>query len=506
VVEHATLAAIRVVRRDVPDLPAIRIDVAHGRELSTGWPSERLLARATLEAGGQARARGYVDPGGGWVAGRLKAEKVALPPLAPVLAEQIRVADGELAAVVDVAGPPLVIGHGDVAVDRFGSESPRADGGADPVLAWHRLDARVERAQLAPLDVRLRRLAVAWPYLVLRRDERGLYPRYLLDGGAAAAGPPPHVAVASLALRDGTVFFEDRIVEARYLGSIADLQAELAQLATPPFAVGELRTTGMLNEVSPIRVEGRIDAAGVRLDVEAERLALVPLNGYLTPLTGYVARDGGATVRSEIRLRPDELDAATRLTLSRLDLGQAGEEDLIGSLVGVPFTLAVALMKDYRGRIDLTLPIHGDPSAPGFAVGGVVLRALRDALLGALQSPVRLIGSVLVRDDKIAEIRVEPVPFPPGMARPDARGEAQLDRVAVVLSQAPELAVTLRGQSGPEDPATAREALAQARAAWARSRLLERHGIARARVALGPAGEGLAAAVLVDLAPARGRR
>jgi hypothetical protein len=560
-VAAVSLARARVGAGQASGLPVLAIQAVRGRDLSTTRAGGTLVVAATLASGGRVRGRVTVDPAGPTAAGVLALDDVALTPLAATVTAPIRIDDGRLSGRVRVSGPPVAIGRGTVAVTHFGSVAPR-EGGQDPVLAWDRLDAAIEHVSLAPLDVGLRQLTVSWPYLVVRRDEQGLYPLYLFAAGqeGGTGNRVVRATAADAVIADGTVFFEDRVVTPTYLGSVSGIQSRWKTLAAPPFRVADVALKGRLNEIAPLTVRGRVDATGVRLITDVERLPLVPLNVYLTPATGYVARSGGVTFSTDMTLKPGDVDAATRIALTSLDLGTAGDEDLIGSLVGVPFTLALALMKDYRGRINLDLPIRGNPTAPDFSSRGVVLRAVRDAIVGAISTPLKLIGAVFVRDGIVEEIRVDPLPFLPGRMEPTTHGSEQLDRLAVLLGQSPDLAVTLRGQSGDEDAAALCDlelvgrlesgkpdaterallahlharldasgspppalddeqakrlaalradlvvppdrlaALADARSAWVRARMTERYGVAAKRLRMVPAAGSGPPVVLVELA------
>ena len=565
-VGDVALAKARVDPGQASGFPVVIAHRLHGRDLSSARASGLVVVAATLASGGRVRARGVIDPTAPTFRGTLAFDDVALTPLAAQVASPIKVSDGRASGRVTVGGPPLGLGRGTVTVTHFGSVAPREDG-QDPVLAVDRLDARLDWVRLTPtVALGLRRLAMSWPYLVVRRDEQGLYPVYLFAASqgvvGAAAQPGGFSMVATdAAIADGTVFFEDRVVTPVYLGSVSGIQSRWKTLAAPPFRVADVTLKGLVNELAPLTIRGRVDSSGVRLITDIERLPLVPLNVYLTPATGYVARAGGVNLSTELVLKPGDVDAATRIALTSLDLGTAGDEDLIGSLVGVPFTLALALMKDYRGRINLDLPIRGNPTAPDFSSRGVILRAVRDAIVGAISTPLRLIGAVFTRADGAVEaIQVDPLPFLAGRTEPTARGSGQLDRLAVLLGQSPKLAITLRGQSGDEDATALRDlelvgrfeagnpnaverailahlkalldpagtqpppldedqtkrlaalraqlvvppdrlaALADARSAWVRARLIERYGVAAARLRTAPAAMPGPPAVLVDLA------
>jgi hypothetical protein len=190
-------------------------------------------------------------------------------------------------------------------------------------------------------------------------------------------------------------------------------------------------------------------------------------------------------------LRGSTLDARNDVVLSRLALEERAGDPLAGDL-GVPLTVALALMKDVRGDIHLSLPIHGDFAAQRYRLGSFVADALRRALVGAVSSPVRLLGS-LFRRDEAPRFDLKPVPFEPGTAALGSEGSARIEQIARLLARQPGLRARLIAAPSRADVARLAEreggvtperiaALGDARSAAVAEALVTTHGIASARV------------------------
>src|SRR5207247_264110 len=123
-------------------------------------------------------------------------------------------------------------------------------------------------------------------------------------------------------------------------------------------------------------------------------------------------------MHSEITLDRSELDVDNRIVLSRFGLGGSVEEDFLERELGIPLTLAVALMKDYRGNIELALPFGGNLNSPTFSLRQLVLQAVVHAIRGAVVSPLNDIGRVCLREGLLADLCPEHTPVPAGAERP----------------------------------------------------------------------------------------
>ncbi|MEJ2384680.1 MAG: hypothetical protein P8Y54_09810, partial [Xanthomonadales bacterium] len=63
--------------------------------------------------------------------------------------------------------------------------------------------------------------------------------------------------------------------------------------------------------------------------------------------------------------------------------------------VSLPLDLAVALLKDSNGVIDIDLPVEGDIGDPEFRIGGVIWKAFTSLLTKIVTAPFALLGNLV---------------------------------------------------------------------------------------------------------------
>jgi hypothetical protein len=111
----------------------------------------------------------------------------------------------------------------------------------------------------------------------------------------------------------------------------------------------------------------------------------------------------------------------------------------------IPLELALAVLKDSDGRIDLGLPVSGDLDDPQFSYGAVIWKAIANVLTKIVTAPFRALGAMLgVGGDKL-----EAIDFDPGSSVLHPPEREKLKQVAQILSKRDSLKLSIPGQYSP---------------------------------------------------------
>ena len=119
----------------------------------------------------------------------------------------------------------------------------------------------------------------------------------------------------------------------------------------------------------------------------------------------------------------------------------------LGTIV-ILTSLAVALLKNRSGEIDINLPISGSLNDPEFSVGGLVVKVIVNLLMKAVTSPFALLGSVLGGGEELSIVE-----FDFGQAVITPATQPRLEKLAKALLDRPALRLEIEGRADPEsDP------------------------------------------------------
>ncbi|NZD44366.1 DUF748 domain-containing protein [Sphaerotilus sulfidivorans] len=289
--------------------------------------------------------------------------------------------------------------------------------------------------------------------------------------GAPPAELPVDLDIGPTRLSRARIDFEDRFIRPNYSADLDDLHGQLGAWRSGSREMATLTLAGKVARTGDLSVSGRLQplASPPALDIQARAsdIELAPLSPYSGKYAGYGIERGKLSM--DVAYRIDEsgrLDAKNRLVLNQLTFGEAVDSP---DATKLPVRLAVALLSDRHGVIDLDLPIGGSLNDPQFSVFGLVLKVIGNVLSKALTAPFALLSGGSGED-------LSRVAFLPGLAQPQPDAPALLDRVARALADRPALTVTLAGEADRE----AERAAWQAAALERRLQALHRRELARA--------------------------
>jgi hypothetical protein len=110
--------------------------------------------------------------------------------------------------------------------------------------------------------------------------------------------------------------------------------------------------------------------------------------------------------------------------------------------VSLPLDLAVALLKDSNGIIDIGFPVSGDLDSPEFQYGPLIWRALVKLLTKMVTSPFRALAAL----SGGGEETLNAVSFEPGSSRVPPPEQEKLFKLIEALKKRPQLRLIVTGR------------------------------------------------------------
>lgn len=266
------------------------------------------------------------------------------------------------------------------------------------------------------------------------------------SGAEAAKAAPPPIRIAKVSLQNGTVNFSDYFVKPNYSVNVGKLGGRITGLSSQDGSLAELELRGAYANAAPVRIEGRLNplAANPYLDLKADvtGVDLVGFSPYAGKYAGYAIEKGKLSLNVAYKLENRQLSADNRLFIDQFTFGEPVESP---DATKLPVNLALALLKNNRGEIDLNLPISGSLDDPQFSIGGLVVKVIVNLFVKAVTSPFALLGSMFGGGEELST-----VDFAPGRNSLGAESEKKLAALARALQERTALKLEIVGRADPE--------------------------------------------------------
>ncbi|OZI46146.1 hypothetical protein CEK29_04415 [Bordetella genomosp. 5] len=298
---------------------------------------------------------------------------------------------------------------------------------------------------------------------------------------SAAAGAMPDISLSSVTLKRGRMTFTDRFIKPNYTAELSAIEGTVSAVSSRRPQPARVNVGGRVYTTAPFSISGTVQpfAQYLSLDLKASAkgVDLPRFTTYSAKYVGYPIKRGKLSMDVRYEIKNRALTASNRVVLNQLTFGDKTNSP---DAIKAPVLLAVALLKDSRGNIDINLPISGSLDDPQFSVGGIIVRVLVNLVVKAVTSPFTLLASAFGGGEELSYVA-----FAPGSAELTPEGAERLDTLATALNDRPQLKLDVAGRADPvTDEAGLRQAwvdrqirLAKARATAPRGKKPDPDGV-----------------------------
>ncbi|MGW8393562.1 DUF748 domain-containing protein [Pseudoduganella sp. HUAS MS19] len=258
---------------------------------------------------------------------------------------------------------------------------------------------------------------------------------------AKPAEPLPPIRIGKLLLSGGRVRFTDNFIKPNYTANLKELGGTVTGLSSDPVHNANVDLRGNVSG-APLLIAGRVHPLKqeLSLDLRAEvrGMELSQLSAYADKYVGYGIEKGKMTFEVAYALENRQLKAENRLVLDQLTFGK---ESTNPDATRLPVNLAVALLSDRNGVIDINVPIGGSLDDPQFSLGGIILKVIGNAIMKTVTSPFALIGSLFGGGEELSMLE-----FDQGRSALLPASEGKLKSLAKALTERPGLKLDITGR------------------------------------------------------------
>lgn len=262
------------------------------------------------------------------------------------------------------------------------------------------------------------------------------------QAAAGSKGPDFRFTIDQLRTEQGNLRFADRSLSQDFVADIASLGGQSRHISNIPGQRSDLAFNGKVDRYAPVTIRGGTNllVANPLLDIAVafHNLELTTFTPYSGTYAGYAIDKGQLSMKLHYKLEGNRLEGDNDITIKKLQLGEKIKSEQAKDL---PLGLAIALLSDANGVIQMNLKVKGDLDQPDFSIGNIFWDVLGNTLSKAITSPFSLLASLADGTDDLDEL-----PFLPGDPDLTPTQQEKLVKLAQALKDRPKLSMNIRGK------------------------------------------------------------
>jgi hypothetical protein len=268
-------------------------------------------------------------------------------------------------------------------------------------------------------------------------------------------GPQPKTSIRSIAIENLSLAVVDRSAKPQFVTRVTRFGGTIAPLTIPGVSKAKVDLSGKL-DASRLTVTGTVLPAGKDSDVDLvvglSPWALPPTSPYAIQYVGHAIEKGTLSLDIKYGLASRKVQGKTVLTINQLALGPSVESPTATKL---PVKLALAILTDKNGKLELELPMEGDIDSPDYRFGDQFVKTLENVLEKVATSPFALLGSLFGSSEDLSFVE-----FQSGSSQLSGAERDKIAELAEALTERPALQLSIAGLYDPESD---KQGLAKAR-------------------------------------------
>lgn len=386
---------------------------------------------------------------------RVNINALSLSALQPWVSEmaRIKLTSGGLFIDGDISSSPkeTLLFTGNLAVKELAVEDSVSNA---KLLTWQSLDFQQVRLGLDDANLEMAGIELLEPFtrLVIFDDGTTNFQQLAVVQASTNnnskltqsddSAKPLRLRVGSTLLSKGVLDFEDKSLPLPFRVLIQDFSGTVSGSDSFSSKPSALDFEGSIGEFGLAKITGdtRLSEPAEQTDIVASfrNINMPDLSGYTAQFAGRKIASGKLSLNLEYLLEDNIIKGDNSIMMKDFTLGEDVESE---DAVDLPLDLAIALMTDANGVIDVDLQVSGDIDSPDFTARGLIFKAFVNLITKAVTSPFKLLGALVGGDDS----DLQSIDFQVGRSDLQPPQREKLEQLITGLTQRPSLQLAVPG-------------------------------------------------------------
>ena len=255
-----------------------------------------------------------------------------------------------------------------------------------------------------------------------------------------ASSSKQKINIGPLNITNGIFSFEDKNLPIPFKTTITKLNGKISEFKNIESSTTNLQLKGVVDEYGVAKITAIVHPTNIKfltdINMVFNNIAIENFTPYSGKFVGREIKSGKLDLDLKYNIEKSNLDAKNNIVISKLELGEKVESP---DAVSLPLDIAIALLRNSNGVIDINLPVSGNVDDPQFAIGSIIWKAFVNLMTKAVTAPFSLLGAMFnFSEDEIKTVKFDPLESEIGPIQKET-----LDKIAQILKSRSEIAIEL---------------------------------------------------------------
>ena len=248
------------------------------------------------------------------------------------------------------------------------------------------------------------------------------------------------INVGPVNITNGIFSFEDKNLPVPFKTTVTKLNGKISEFKNTKSSTTNLQVKGVVDEYGVAKITGILHPNNIKLLTDINmifsNIAIKNFTPYSGKFVGREIKGGKLDLDLKYNIEKSNLEAKNNIVITQLEFGETVESP---DAVSLPLDIAISLLKDSKGVIDINLPVSGNVDDPQFSIGSIVWKAFVNLITKAVTAPFSLLGAMFnFSENEISSVKYDLLEDEVGPIQKET-----LDKISQILKARSEIAIKL---------------------------------------------------------------
>ena len=259
-------------------------------------------------------------------------------------------------------------------------------------------------------------------------------------------------------VNDGNIHFKDMSVSPIYQRNFTLSQLQFGPIdSNQPDQESKLSVRGKSNEYAHIKLDAIakpfIEKPLYSLKGTLNEFSLPAVSSYIKEALQYEIKSGQLNVSLDAQLSGNDISGETNILLRGLDFTAADDQEAnsLKDQTAIPFSVALGMLKDGDGNVELNVPLSGSTDDPSFGFSGFItllvkqatMMAAKDYLMTTFVPYAKVISIAMSAGEQLLKVRFNDLTYTPTQIDLSAEQKNFAKQFSLLLKDKPDTQITI---------------------------------------------------------------